>query len=156
MRVPEISPEGAKRRMEHSDDYCYVDVSTVPEFLSGHPPNALNIPIAFLNPSTGQMDANPDFLRVVKATISSEARVILGCKAGQRSAVATQHLLAAGYRHAANMRGGFSGMTDPTGQIIEEGWSTLGFPVERGLGGDNSYDALRAKADAAEKSEDQS
>ena len=151
MNVPEVSPEGAKRRMERRDAYVYLDVRTEPEFIGGHPPGALNIPVAFLSPETGQMEPNEGFLRVVQACIPSETRIIVGCKCGPRSEIATQMLLAAGYRHAANMTGGFSGVLDVNGQVIEEGWSTLGYPVERGLGGEHSFDSLRAKTAAQEE-----
>ncbi len=151
MNVPEVSPEGAKRRMERRDAYIYLDVRTVPEFIGGHPPGALNIPVAFVSPETGKMEPNEGFLRVVQACIPSETRVIVGCKCGPRSEIATKMLLAAGYRHTVNMSSGFSGVLDENGQVIEEGWSTLGYPIERGLGGDHSFDMLRAKTVAQEE-----
>ena len=60
-------------------------------------------------------------------------------------------LLAAGYRHTVNMTGGFSGVLDENGQVIEEGWSTLGYSIERGFGGDHSFDTLLAKTAAQEE-----
>ena len=57
MNVPEVSPEGAKRRMERRDAYVYLDVRTVPEFIGGHPPGALNIPVAILSTSVADGDA---------------------------------------------------------------------------------------------------
>ncbi|MBI4716740.1 MAG: rhodanese-like domain-containing protein [Planctomycetes bacterium] len=132
MGLPEITPHEARQRLESGEGYTYLDVRTAPEFAAGHPPGALNLPVAELNPATGRMELSPRFLGAVQERIARDAKLIVGCQSGGRSGAAVQILLDAGYPNVCNMLGGFGGMKDPSGQIVREGWSTLGFPVERG------------------------
>jgi len=132
MPIPEITPEQAKQCLDGTDGYVYLDVRTPAEFVAGHPAGALNIPVAMINPATGGMELNPRFLEAACARLAKETKLIVGCKSGQRSAAATQMLLQAGYQNVVSMCGGFGGVIDPTGHVLHEGWSTLGYPVERG------------------------
>ncbi len=143
--IPEITPADAKKRLDERNGYLYLDVRSVAEFRAGHVPGAINIPIAEPNPATGQMEPNPEFLAVVEATISPETPLIVGCKSGGRSARACAVLLRAGYAGPRNMVGGFGGAVDESGQVIHEGWSTLGFPVEQGDGGNRSFQSVSTK-----------
>jgi rhodanese-related sulfurtransferase len=95
-----------------------------------------------INPMTGGRDMNEKFLGVVEARIPQEAKIVVGCKTGGRSASACEILARAGYKNLRNIDGGYSGVTDPTGHVVKEGWSTLGYPIERGEGGENGYEAL--------------
>ena len=144
MPIAQVTPEEAKRLLD-SGGFVYLDVRTVPEFVNGHAPSALNIPVAEVNPQTGRMEINEKFLGVVAANIPPDAQLIVGCKTGGRSATACEMLAQAGYKNLRNMLGGFSGVTDPNGQVVQEGWSTLGYPVERGDGGAKSYSSLGAE-----------
>lgn len=146
MQVPQLTPTEAKSRLDGGEDYVYLDVRTVPEFVSGHAPGALNIPVAEMNPALGRMEANPGFLRHVEATLPKDKPIVVGCKAGGRSQMAAEMLLQAGYRAVFNLKGGFHGVCGPGGDIIEEGWSTLGLPSERGDGSANGYAALQTRA----------
>lgn len=142
MAIPEVTPDQAKARLDSRQGYVYLDVRTVPEFNNGRPPGALNIPVAEPNPALGQMELNPRFMALVEATIPKDARVLVGCKTGGRSAKATEMMLEAGYKDVASVDGGFMGITDETGHVVKEGWSTLGYPVERGEAGDRGYAAI--------------
>lgn len=132
MQVPEVTPEEAKRLLDGGEGYVYLDVRTEAEFLSGRTPGAMNIPVAVVNATTGQMEFNARFMETVQAALPVDARIIVGCKAGPRSESACGLMIQAGYTNVSNMVGGFSGMTDHTGQVMVEGWSTLGYPIERG------------------------
>jgi len=145
MNIAQVTPEEAKRLLDRGG-ILYLDVRTVPEFVNGHPPSALNIPVAELNPQTGRMEVNEEFLGVVTANISPDAQLIVGCKTGGRSATACEMLAQAGYKNLRNVVGGFSGVTDPNGQVVQERWSTLGYPIERGDGAAKSYTSLTAAA----------
>ncbi len=145
MNMIEIQPDEAKRLLD-GGGYVYLDVRTVPEFVNGHPPAALNIPVAEVNPASGKMERTETFLSVVQANIPPDTKLLVGCKTGGRSAAACEILAQAGYKSLRNVAGGFAGVADPSGQIIKEGWSTLGYPVERGDGGEKGYEALRNKA----------
>jgi len=143
--INEVSPEEARKRLQSNNETIYLDVRSVPEFVAGHPPGSLNIPVADKNVMTGRMDPNPRFLEVVQAHVPQDARVIVGCNSGGRSALAVEMMTEAGYQNVVNMVGGYMGETDRTGQVIREGWTTLGYPVERGEGGEKGYRTLAAK-----------
>jgi rhodanese-related sulfurtransferase len=143
MSIAQVPPEEAKRLLD-SGGAVYLDVRTVPEFVNGHAPSALNIPVVEMNPQIGAMELNEKFLGVVAANIPPDTQLIVGCKTGGRSATACEMLAQAGYKNLRNLVGGFGGVTDPAGQVVQEGWSTLGYPVERGDGGAKSYSSLGA------------
>jgi len=54
-------------------------------------------------------------------------------------------LEAAGYTDLTNVRGGFGGARDTSGQVVVAGWRDAGLPVSTEVG-DNGYQALRRKA----------
>lgn len=143
MTIAQVTPEEAKRLLD-GGGVVYLDVRTVPEFVNGHAPSAVNIPVAEMNPQTGRMELNEKFLGIVAANIPPDAQLIVGCKSGGRSTTACEMLAQAGYKNLHNLVGGFGGVTDPTGQIVQEGWSTLGYPIERGDGSAKSYSSLSA------------
>ena len=149
--ISEVTPAEAKRLLDMDDSYVYLDVRTVSEFIDGHVPGALNIPVATRNPTAGQMVMNERLLPVVRAVIPTDTPVIVGCRSGRRSARATRLMVEAGYDHAVSMAGGFIAKKDGTGRIVIAGWSELGYPIERGSGGAASYASLAARAESVRK-----
>ncbi|HEY3245435.1 MAG TPA: rhodanese-like domain-containing protein [Phycisphaerae bacterium] len=129
--IRNIRPAEAKRLLESDEGYQYIDVRTPEEFENGHVPGAINIPIALPQPGSGQMALNESFMPTVQAQFPSEARLILGCRSGGRSAAAANLLAQHGYQTLCNLEGGFCGKTDMFGRVIEPGWVTLGYPIER-------------------------
>jgi hydroxyacylglutathione hydrolase len=81
-----------------------VDVRGPDEWRRGHLPGAIHIPLAALPDRIGEVNAN--------------APVVLHCKGGSRSAIATSFLQARGIGNASNLAGGF------------ESWVKSGFEVE--------------------------
>jgi rhodanese-related sulfurtransferase len=146
MNVRHVGVQEA-HHLQTTDGYAYVDVRSVPEYENGHPEGAHNVPLLHLDSATGQMRPNPEFLAVMQANYPSDAKLLIGCQVGGRSARAALVLVAAGYATAINVRGGFGGSRDPaTGQVIDDGWSESGLPVETGSPDGAGYDALRQKA----------
>jgi len=141
MSITQVTPEEAKRLLD-AGGCIYLDVRTVPEFVAGHPPAALNVPVVELSLASGRMELNEGFLPTVEQAVSRDAQLIVGCQSGGRSQMACELLAQVGYRSLRNLEGGFGGVVNSTGQVLQEGWSTLGYPIERGLGGDKSYAAL--------------
>ena len=118
-------------RLQSDDGYIYVDVRSVPEYESGHPTGADNVPLLHLDAATRQMRPNPDFLSVMQDKYPRGTKLLIGCQMGGRSTQAGQLLLSAGYEDVTNVQGGFGGARDPrTGQLIAEGWVDAGLPVE--------------------------
>ncbi len=143
MAIQNISPQEAKNLLESDQGYVYVDVRSEFEFAQGHPAPAINIPIKQLNQSSQRLEDNPDFLEVLEANFPVDAKLIIGCAAGPRSAEACRILAQQGYQDLSNVEGGFGGMRDMNGTVLKEGWMQLGFPVENGDGGEQGYSALK-------------
>jgi len=80
-----------------------VDVRGPDEWRRGHLPGAIHIPLAALPERIGELDAS--------------APIILHCKGGGRSAIATSFLQARGIANVSNLTGGY------------EGWVKSGFEV---------------------------
>lgn len=135
----DITPQEAKSFLDGSDAYVYLDVRTVAEFTAGHVRGAINVPFIAVN-EAGERGPNASFLAVVQAVLPKDAKIIVGCRSGGRSKRAQGAMKTAGYSRLSNMLGGFGG------KLLQDGWSSLDYPVESGDGGANSYASLRAKA----------
>lgn len=143
--MKEVSPQEAYEIMQTDPEYKYLDVRSVPEFEAGHPEGAINIPLMHFAPGAG-MYPNQDFIAVVDANLAKDSKLIVGCKSGGRSAHACQVLSQMGYTNIANMRGGFGGMVDNLGRLVEPGWSMLDLPVAIDSDEQSRYETLAAKA----------
>jgi hydroxyacylglutathione hydrolase len=81
-----------------------IDVRGPDEWRRGHIPGAIHIPLAALPDRMGELNA--------------AGPIVLHCKGGSRSAIATSFLLARGIANVSNLAGGY------------EGWVKGGFEVE--------------------------
>jgi len=104
--MKEISASDAHSLLQEETDYIYLDVRSIPEFEQGHPVKAWNIPLLHFTPGMGMLP-NEDFAQVVQANLPRDAKLVVGCKTGARSARACEILAELGYNHVANVRGGF-------------------------------------------------
>lgn len=111
--VRDVSPAEANALLPQ---YTYLDVRTPEEFLAGHAPGAINVPVLFRGPAG--MALNPQFQSQVEAAFPSMAEpLIVACKAGGRSVTALQSL-SKEYVDLVHMRAGW------------DGWMAAGLPVE--------------------------
>jgi rhodanese-related sulfurtransferase len=140
MTIKHITVQQAQQ--QQGSGATYLDVRSIPEFQQGHPPGAVNIPLLHLDPQTGQMRPNPEFLAVVKANFSTDAKLVIGCKMGGRSQHACELLSTAGFGDVANVLGGWGGAP----QMGHTGWVQAGLPVETTADDSREYDALQKKA----------
>jgi rhodanese-related sulfurtransferase len=140
-----ITPNEAAAAMEQVAGAVYVDVRSQREFMAGHPAGAINIPVAEPGPA-GQMVFNQEFLAVAEKVLPKNAQLVVGCLSGKRSEAACQILETGGYQNVANVQGGFGGVKDPMGRVIQPGWSQLGLPVSDDNGEGISYASLRKQA----------
>jgi rhodanese-related sulfurtransferase len=129
MRMREIDPREAHAEMKADPAIVYVDVRTVGEYQAGHPEGAWNIPV--LVAGMLGMKPNPEFLEVASRVLPKDAPVIVGCKSGQRSAMACQMLAQAGFHDLANVAGGF------------HDWAESGLPVSPAAPPGRSWDELK-------------
>lgn len=123
-----ISPKEAHELMQQG--YVYVDVRSEQEFADAHPAGAVNIPVMHRGP-TG-MTPNPLFLVAFLGAFPKGSKVILGCAGGNRSMKAAEILEAEGYDDLYELRTGFNGARDASGQVVEKGWQAEGLPCEQG------------------------
>ena len=147
MSYKEVSVEEAAALLEAAGGHVYVDVRSVPEFQEGHPDGALNVPV--MHRQALGLAPNADFLSVMEARFPKEARLLLGCLSGQRSAAAARILDAAGYTDVSNVEGGFGGQRSPSGESLARGWAELGLPTGSGDPEGRSYASLAAGAEDA-------
>jgi rhodanese-related sulfurtransferase len=139
--IKRISPQEASEKM--ATGWTYVDVRTVEEFEDGHPAGAVNVPIALAG--AGGMEANPDFVRVMKAAFTPDAKIVVGCKAGGRSMRAAQMLVGEGFTNIIDQRAGWDGARNNFGQL-EPGWSRVGLPSETGHPAGRAWSDMKSKA----------
>lgn len=113
----DMSPEEVAPLVE--GDWSYLDVRTKEEFVAGHCPGAVNIPIMEMGPAG--MTPNPAFMDQVAARYpdSAAAQLVVGCKAGPRSTRAVQILAAQNYKNLINVVGGYMA------------WEAAGLPTEQ-------------------------
>ena len=104
-QIKEVDVHAAAQQMDTG--IIVIDVREPAEYEAGHLPNAVNIPRGLLEFKTG------DHL----ALANKDAPILLYCKTGGRSALATHSLLRIGYTQATSMAGGY------------EAWSTGGQKV---------------------------
>lgn len=142
--MKELNAQEAYDLMQADPEYIYLDVRSVPEFEAGHPPQAINIPIMHFSPGAG-MSPNQDFAAVVEAALAIDAKLVVGCKSGGRSARACEVMTQMGYTNVANVRGGFVGAMDNFGRVTEPGWSMRNLPTCTECGDESRYETLAAK-----------
>ena len=100
-----ITPEEAAAQME--EGYLYLDVRSVPEFESGHPKGAFNIPL--LHAGKFGMSPNSRFMEEVAKVFPIDAKIVVGCATGGRSVSAASLLEMQGYKDLLELRPGFEG-----------------------------------------------
>ncbi len=130
MSVRRVLPREAETLL--AEGYVYVDVRSVPEYEEAHPAGAFNVPLMHAGP--GGMSPNPEFLAVMQREFARDARLLLGCRSGQRSMRAAEQLTAAGFTDLVDLSTGFDGNRDGFGRVTTEGWRDAGLPVESGAG----------------------
>ena len=126
------------------EGWTYLDVRSIPEFEGGHPAGAVNVPL--LHMVNGRMAPNPAFQSVVEGNFAKDAKLVVGCKMGGRSAQAAALLAAAGYTSIIDVRGGFGGERDNMGRVSCAGWADSGLPVEASAPPEKTYAELEKKA----------
>lgn len=97
-----------------------VDVRTKGEFKYGHPKDSINVPVFF--EQYGQRVFNKNFLNeiysVAKGDLNKE--LILICRSGARTKIASNLLAQNGFKNVYNITNGFS-----------NDWSKVNLPIEK-------------------------
>lgn len=143
MAIERVTPNEAAERI--SAGWRLIDVRSVPEFEEGHPTGAYNVPIMHRT-AAGRLAPNPDFLEVMKRHFAEDARLVIGCRSGNRSMRAAEQLVAAGYQAVVDMRGGYSGEVErSSGALVCAGWSARDLPTSTVAEDGREWSSLSAK-----------
>ena len=101
-RVTEVDPDTAEEMREERDDLLILDVREPDEYAAGHIPGAVNVPRGTLESA-----ADPDYKHPHPELCRARERpILLYCKSGGRSAMATATLADMGFREVYNIAGG--------------------------------------------------
>jgi len=101
-RIREIDPDTAEEMIEQRDDVMILDVREPDEFAMGHVPGAVNVPRGMLEAA-----ADPDYKKPHPELCRAHERtILLYCKTGGRSAMATATLADMGFAEVYNIAGG--------------------------------------------------
>ena len=126
MELTHIKPKEAYQKT--LEGYVYLDVRTPDEFKKGHPKGAVNVPVFIAAPAGREL--NPNFLALAIKKLQKNAKLVVGCQSGGRSAKACEILCAEGYKSVCNVCGSFGGGNHPeTGEYVK-GWKDEGLPTE--------------------------
>jgi rhodanese-related sulfurtransferase len=106
-RVKETNVADVKRRMDAGEKFTLVDVREESEWASGHLPGAIHL---------GKGIIERDVEQRIPA---SDAKLILYCGGGFRSALAADNLQKMGYTNVESMDGGW------------KGWLAAGLPTQK-------------------------
>jgi rhodanese-related sulfurtransferase len=144
MTVRRVSP-GEAHALVRDEGYAYLDVRAVPEFDTGHPPGAYNVPLRTPRLGGG-MDDNEQFVAEVRAAFPSAQKLVVGCATGVRSLRASELLLAAGFEDVVDQRAGIDGVRDAFGRVREPGHRAQGLPLTQQVEPGRSHAEIRALA----------
>ncbi|HJU74957.1 MAG TPA: rhodanese-like domain-containing protein [Gemmatimonadaceae bacterium] len=103
-RIQEITPSESVALQAGDGNALFVDVREPNEWNLGHIPGALHIP-------RGILEQN------IEAVAQRDARIILYCASGNRTALAADTLQQMGYTNVASLVGGFRGWVEAGGEI---------------------------------------
>lgn len=103
----EVGVEAFVERIESNEDVVVLDVRTPEEYAAGHLPDALNV------------DVNAADFAARIDQLDPDATYAVYCRSGNRSAVAVDHMIEAGFDDVEHLGGGIGA------------WQAAGGPVER-------------------------
>jgi len=104
-RIQEVSPQDVRAMQQRGEQFVLLDVRDQNEVNLGKVPGAIHI-------SRGTLEGR------VEGAIPRDAKVVVYCAAGNRSALAAVTMQEMGYGNVVSMAGGF------------RDWATSGGPVE--------------------------
>jgi rhodanese-related sulfurtransferase len=139
-----VTPEEAKDLID-KEGWVYVDVRSIGEFNAGHATGAYNIPLNHIGRGGG-VAPNEKFLAAVDKVFPKDAKLIVACQAGGRSARAAAQLETAGFTNVADLTAGFEGKVDAaTRQISEPGWRRKNLPVTQDSEPGKTWEGIEAR-----------
>jgi len=99
-QIKAITSVDLKKAMDAGDKIMLIDIRTEAEFLAGHLDKSIWIP-------RGKLE-----FEILKKTVDPNVKIVLYCRTGSRSCIATKDLQNMGYKNVLDLDGGFAGWTD--------------------------------------------
>lgn len=103
-RIKEVGVQEVKAMRERDEAVTLIDVREPMEWNLGRVPGAIHIPL-------GAVESK------IEGAVSRDARVILYCARGNRSALAADTLQNMGYRNVSSMAGGWLAWAQEVGEV---------------------------------------
>ncbi|XP_044953067.1 thiosulfate sulfurtransferase 18-like [Hordeum vulgare subsp. vulgare] len=97
---------GQARALLSSGGHAYLDVRLPEDFENDHAAGAVNVSYYLAVTPQGK-EKNPKFVEEVGALYGKEQHLVVGCRTGVRSKLATADLVNAGYENARSLQGGY-------------------------------------------------
>lgn len=103
-RIPEVTVQEVQAMQQKQEPTVLLDVREPNEWNLGHLPQATHIPRGMLE-------------GLVEAQVPRDAKVVIYCASGSRSALAADTLKQMGYGNVSSMAGGFRGWAESGGTV---------------------------------------
>lgn len=103
-RIKEITPQQAIALHRGGEPVVFLDVRDLPEVNLGKIPGAVHV-------SRGNLETK------IEAAVPREARVVIYCASGNRSALAAVTMQEMGYQDVCSLAGGFRGWAEQGGDV---------------------------------------
>ncbi len=107
-RIKETNVADVKRRMDAGEKFVLVDVREESEWARGHVPGAVHLGKGTIERDVEQRIPDPN------------AKIILYCGGGFRSALSADNLQKMGYKNVESMDGGWRGWTEAGLPVIKD------------------------------------
>ncbi len=126
-KISEITPDEFKAKVDGEETFVLIDLRAEKDFNKGHIKNALNIPRGVLE---FRIQKDSFWEDAMIYTPKKDELIILNCKSGKRSALATLTLMTMGYTNVKSLVGGYNAIKKAYPDNIEIPVQAEGFEPE--------------------------
>lgn len=115
--ITEITIEDFKTMYDGEDYFIIIDVRTMEEYDAGYIPGAVSIPRGVLEFKIGKEEVWDNMGLYIPEKVD---QIVLNCRSGGRSALATKALMELGYENVKSLQGGFNAWKEAYPDLIEK------------------------------------
>jgi len=115
--IKEITLEDFKTMYDGEDYFVLIDVRTIDEYESGYIPGAASIPRGVIEFKIGKEEVWDEMGLYIPEKTDP---IVLNCRSGGRSALATKALMELGYQNVMSLQGGWNAWHEAYPELIEK------------------------------------
>ena len=115
--ITEISVEDFKSMYDGEDYFVLIDVRTMEEYDAGYIPGAVNIPRGKIEFDIAKEEVWDEMGLYIPEKTDP---IVLNCRSGGRSALATKSLMELGYENVLSLKGGWKAWHEAYPELIEK------------------------------------